>query len=197
MPSPAIAIARSRRAVTSRRNARHSTGPRTTAGKTAVRLNALTHGVYSREAVLPGEAAEDYDTLLTEFIGELKPVGPAELACVSQIADATWRLRRINVLEASLFRDIPDDVSPTAGLLENPRFRLFAELSKQYGRFDRAFHAARKALAEMEAERRKLECAPRQVQPTQRPARVPASFPPAAPQPAPSRCDHEEVCGPL
>ena len=178
MSTPALAIERSRRAATNRRNARHSTGPRSTE---ATRLNALQHGVYSREAVLPHESVDDYDTLLQEFIGDLKPVGPTELACVAQIADATWRMHRVNVLEASLFRDIPADMSPTQGLMENPRFRLFAELSKQYGRFDRAFHSARKALTELQRERRNVESAPPQSTHPPRVVTGLASFPPPTP----------------
>lgn len=178
MSTPALAIERSRRAATNRRNARHSTGPRSTE---VTRLNALQHGVYSREPVLPHESVDDYETLLQEFIDDLKPVGPTELACVAQIAEATWRMHRVNVLEASLFRDMPPDGSPADMLLENPRFRLFAELSKQYGRFDRAFHSARKALTELQRERRKVEAAPPQSTHAPRVASALASFPPRPP----------------
>lgn len=41
-----------------RRNALKSTGPRTPEGKDAVRLNALKHGLLSRETLLPGEDEE-------------------------------------------------------------------------------------------------------------------------------------------
>ena len=41
-----------------RRNALKSTGPRTPEGKTAVRLNALRHGLRSEEILLPGEDEE-------------------------------------------------------------------------------------------------------------------------------------------
>jgi hypothetical protein len=41
-----------------RRNALKSTGPRTTEGKAAVRLNALRHGLRSEEVLLPGEDEE-------------------------------------------------------------------------------------------------------------------------------------------
>jgi hypothetical protein len=41
-----------------RRNALKSTGPRTTEGKAAVRLNALRHGLRSEEVLLSGEDVE-------------------------------------------------------------------------------------------------------------------------------------------
>ena len=47
-----------KKAQANRRNALKSTGPKTPEGKTAVRLNALKHGLLSRETLLPGEDEE-------------------------------------------------------------------------------------------------------------------------------------------
>jgi hypothetical protein len=44
-----------RKAESNRRNALKSTGPKTPEGKAAMRLNALKHGLLSREIFLPGE----------------------------------------------------------------------------------------------------------------------------------------------
>ncbi len=44
-----------RRLEANRRNALKSTGPKTPEGKAAVRLNALKHGLLSRDILLPGE----------------------------------------------------------------------------------------------------------------------------------------------
>ena len=41
-----------------RRNALKSTGPKTLEGKSAVRMNALKHGLLSRETLLPGKDEE-------------------------------------------------------------------------------------------------------------------------------------------
>jgi hypothetical protein len=38
-----------------RRNAQKSTGPKTPEGKAAVRLNAMKHGLLSKDVLLPGE----------------------------------------------------------------------------------------------------------------------------------------------
>ncbi len=47
-----------KKAEANRRNALKSTGPRTPEGRNAVRLNALRHGLLSREVLLPGEDGE-------------------------------------------------------------------------------------------------------------------------------------------
>jgi hypothetical protein len=52
-----------KKAGTNRRNAQKSTGPKTLEGKAAVRLNALKHGLLSRQTLLPDEEEAD----LVEF----------------------------------------------------------------------------------------------------------------------------------
>jgi len=47
-----------KKAEANRQNALKSTGPKTPAGKAAVRLNALRHGLLSEEILLPGEDEE-------------------------------------------------------------------------------------------------------------------------------------------
>jgi len=46
-----------------RRNANKSTGPKTPQGKAVVRLNARTHGLLSRDTLLPWEDPDDLDRL--------------------------------------------------------------------------------------------------------------------------------------
>jgi hypothetical protein len=45
----------SRQVQANRRNALKTTGPKTAEGKAAVCLNAMKHGLLSREVLLPGE----------------------------------------------------------------------------------------------------------------------------------------------
>ena len=47
-----------RKAEANRQNALKSTGPKTPEGKDAIRLNALSHGLLSKEILLPGEDEE-------------------------------------------------------------------------------------------------------------------------------------------
>ncbi len=86
-----------------RRNALESTGPKTPDGKAAVRLNALKHGLLSRETLLPGEDEEALRELGKRLRDELQPVGELENLLVDRIISAYWRLRRLGRVEAGIF----------------------------------------------------------------------------------------------
>jgi hypothetical protein len=92
-----------RRAEANRRNALRSTGPKTPEGKAAVRLNALKHGLLSREVLLPGEDEEALRELGERLRAELQPVGELENLLVDRIIAAYWRLRRLGRVEAGIF----------------------------------------------------------------------------------------------
>jgi|SRR5215470_6981264 len=88
-----------------RRNAQHSTGPRTPNGKKAVRLNALRHGLLAKDVVVPTgdalESADEFEQMLTQLLDDLQPVGFLEIACVQRIAVSLWRKRRAIRAEAA------------------------------------------------------------------------------------------------
>jgi hypothetical protein len=92
-----------RKAEANRRNALKSTGPTTPEGKAAVRLNALKHGLLSREVLLPGEDEEALRELSERLRVELQPVGELEDLLVDRIIAAYWRLRRLGRVEAGIF----------------------------------------------------------------------------------------------
>jgi len=88
-----------------RKNSLRSTGPRTEEGKEKVRLNALRHGLLSREVVLEkGEDRAEYDRLLEELIAEYQPVGMSEEMLVDRIASCYWRLGRVIRCETGVLR---------------------------------------------------------------------------------------------
>jgi hypothetical protein len=86
-----------------RRNAMKSTGPRTPEGKEAVRLNALKHGLLSRQVVLPEEDEEALRELSEHLRTELKPVGALENLLLDRIVSAYWRLSRLGRVEVGIF----------------------------------------------------------------------------------------------
>src|SRR5215213_3742668 len=86
-----------------RRNALKSTGPKTPEGKDAVRLNALRHGILSREILLPGEDEEALRELGEHLRAELQPVGELENLLGDRIIASYWRLRRVGRIEAGIF----------------------------------------------------------------------------------------------
>jgi hypothetical protein len=87
-----------------RRNARKSTGPRTRAGKAAVRLNSLWHGGFATDILLPGENAAAFSQLRDQFRGLYKPVSQAEEFLVSRLILAAWRLQRLAGMESRVLR---------------------------------------------------------------------------------------------
>jgi hypothetical protein len=92
-----------RKAEANRQNAQKSTGPKTPEGKAAVSLNALKHGLLSKEILLPGEDEAALRELDEHLRGELQPVGVLEDRLVDRITSAIWMLRRLGRVEAGIF----------------------------------------------------------------------------------------------
>jgi hypothetical protein len=84
-------------------NARRSTGPKTPKGKAVVRLNALRHGLLTRDLVLPGEDADAFEDLLNQIRADLLPVGPIEELLADRVVNTLWRLGRLARAETALF----------------------------------------------------------------------------------------------
>lgn len=87
-----------------RANARKSTGPRTPEGRAVSKMNALKHGILSREVLVRGvharESARQFAALHQRFRDDWQPVGVTEEMLVDQIVTAHWRLRRALTAEA-------------------------------------------------------------------------------------------------
>jgi hypothetical protein len=92
-----------RQKAANRANALHSTGPKTPEGKAGVRLNALRHGLLTRDLVLPGEDADAFEDLWNQVRASFSPVGPIEEFLVERVVNALWRLRRLARAETALF----------------------------------------------------------------------------------------------
>lgn len=89
-----------------RRNAARSTGPKSPAGKAAVSLNRLTHGLAGAALVIPGESAQEYERLKAATLDQLAPVGALERALAERAAGCLWRLQRLERVEAGLFTSL-------------------------------------------------------------------------------------------
>ena len=95
------------RAAINRANSRHSTGPRTDSGKQRSSLNALRHGLTAASAILPSEDQAAYDAHRRGFFDEYQPATPTETQLTQELADTSWRLNRIPLLEAALLSAPP------------------------------------------------------------------------------------------
>jgi hypothetical protein len=79
-------------------------GPKTPEGKAISSRNALKHGLWSTQNVLP--YIEDEDEWLefeAEIVASEAPVGPTELELVRYLASLLWRRRRIGLFERAAF----------------------------------------------------------------------------------------------
>ena len=88
--------------IRNRANAQHSTGPRSDTGKQRSALNALTHGLTARTAVLPSEDPAAYQQHHRQFHDEYRPATATETQLVHELADTSWRMNRIPLLEADV-----------------------------------------------------------------------------------------------
>jgi len=87
-----------------RANAQKSTGPRTPEGRATSKLNALKHGILSREVLVGGlhakEKRREFEKLQQQFHEDWQPVGVTEAMLVDQMVTAHWRRRRALLAEA-------------------------------------------------------------------------------------------------
>ena len=137
-----------RRAAVNRANSAHSTGPRTESGKQRSSLNALSHGLTARTAVLPTEDPDTYQRHIQQFLDEYKPANSTETQLVHEIANTAWRLNRIPFLEGELLSQdpIPQSLIPQ-----------LATLGLHGSRLSRQFQKALDQLRDIQDERRRLE----------------------------------------
>lgn len=99
-------------------NAKLSTGPVTSAGKSIVGLNAIKHGIFAKDLVIAtGDGREDekeYRQLLSDLKNQLAPVGRMESLIVEKIAVNYWRLRRLIRYETGEIRQELDNFRESA-----------------------------------------------------------------------------------
>ncbi len=92
-------------------------GRRTVRGKTASSKNARTHGLTSKDVVLPGESAKEFQALRTHLEDTLQPVGALEEELVERVLMCMWRLRRAYRVETSIYADKLQEFEGPEGLV--------------------------------------------------------------------------------
>ena len=66
-----------------------------TSNKKSRTKNALVHGLYSRDLVMPWESREDFEKLHAELCAEFSPNGPMEHETVLDVACLRWQKQRV------------------------------------------------------------------------------------------------------
>ncbi len=79
------------------RNARLSTGPRTSSGKDKSKYNAFKHGMTARTVLLPGEDAAALAARQQHLVDAFQPRNSVELAVIEGMAGAMWKSDRADL----------------------------------------------------------------------------------------------------
>ena len=129
-----------------RANAQKSTGPRSVEGKSASRFNALKHGIDAVSVIIPGEDSAEYEALAADYRDEYRPQSASESFHVDTMLRADWLKRRMEIVEADLYRTImiesPGNPLATALLAETPAAKLLLRIQRQIAAFERTWHRA-------------------------------------------------------
>ena len=88
--------------LSNQQNAKHSTGPRTEAGKRRSRRNAVRHGLTAETVIDALEDAADYRAFERAIKSDYSPQTAIEGQLVSRLASLLWRLRRAAIVESGL-----------------------------------------------------------------------------------------------
>jgi hypothetical protein len=117
----------------SRANSALSTGLRTDAGKAHSSQNALTHGMTSSSALLPGESPQQWQEHREGVLMALGAKGALETALADRIALTLWRLRRLVACDAATASDVlpAEGVSAEQADRINLVMRYEAHISRQ------------------------------------------------------------------
>ena len=150
-----------RKSEANRRNALKSTGPKTQEGKAVVRLNALRHGLLSREVLLPDENGDDLTELDERLREELQPVGELENLLLDRMVSLAWRLRRLGQVETGIFAQeryegvIDQDTSALglAFIRDGNGANAFSKLSRYETTMERGLYKALHELQRLRAAR--------------------------------------------
>jgi hypothetical protein len=124
------------------RNAAQSTGPNTTEGKAAVRLNALRYGLRARSLLLPGEDPAEFERLFAGLEADWRPQNQTERLLVEQMAVAQWKLARLETGESSLLEQT---------MTAEKQLALLDRFSVQRARLERSFSSGMRELQRLRA----------------------------------------------
>jgi hypothetical protein len=143
-----------------RQNSLHSTGPVTAAGKAASSQNARSHGLTSKQIVLPGEDPAEYDAARARLIRDYAPANETERTLVEEIAAGSWRLARARRHETAILKkligsDVDLDTAFATLFVEKPK--ELARLLRYVTTIERAYYRALNKLEKLQKDRARDE----------------------------------------
>ena len=157
-----------------RQNAQKSTGPKTPEGREAIRFNALTYGLRTRQTILERENAREYSELWDELDAEWQPQTRTDRIYLETMVTSQWLLKRIAESEQQIY---------TIANVEH-RFKMLAYVYKMRAQLERSFRTAVADMKQSQKERKAVQTQPPQAEQPAKRASAPATKP-AAPQAPP------------
>jgi len=133
-----------------RRNSQKSTGPRSPAGKTVSRFNALKSGIDAKSMIIPGEDPEELEALAANYQQEFQPGSPLEQFLVDTSIGEDWQLRRLRRIEASLWASKGIEAGGYAEAFANNK--VFDRLYRRMDAAERSLYRAKRELDKMRKE---------------------------------------------
>ena len=157
----------------SRRNGAKSKGPITEEGKAISSLNGTTHGLSGSHRFLYANERDDlYQELFTQYRTLFAPANGVEEDLVRQIVAASWRMKRIEGIEAAIvdvqmerqrksvdkdYKDIEEDTRQALAFLTHTVGDTVTLVGRYHARALRSYNSAYKILRELQRDRLKRE----------------------------------------
>lgn len=138
-------------------NAESCTGPKTDAGKERSSQNALKHGLFSRQVVLPHESQEEYDAMLAELADHYRPVGIQEATIVREVADNHWKLERARRVEQQMMESRVTSDADLAAWIFSDDYKQLERITRIQDRLERAWYRSMACLDKLQAIRKREE----------------------------------------
>jgi hypothetical protein len=113
-----------------RRNALHSTGPATDAGKQRSRRNAIRHGLTAETVITTLEDEEDYKAFELSVTSGYDAPTAVERELVLRLASLLWRLRRATAIDTGLLQ-LQSEIMDELRQMRSPQGRVNEHVSDE------------------------------------------------------------------
>jgi len=150
-----------------RRNAQHSTGPKSPETKAKTRLNSMRDGFTGQVTTLSDEDRPIFEKFKSDLINGLAPKTVMELSLASSIAWDNWRLNHLRAVEMNMYALGADDdtveidcnapelhTAIADAVTYGKEAKKFALMSIYEQRLNRSVHKNLATLRDLQAERR-------------------------------------------
>jgi hypothetical protein len=135
-------MASAKQITANRRNARKSSGPKTSRGKSLSKMNALRHGLCAEQVLVPGEDEREFADLRRCLLEDLQPEGGLEVELFYGLVVDFWRLHRLRRVESGLFAN-GMDLSNASGSSQSCDAGHDSELQRELGQAFSNYYAPR------------------------------------------------------